>query len=166
MQRLIPGPRNLNWLIGLGCACLMAAALYMETVMGLAPCPLCIFQRLAVVAAGGIAIIGALHNPGGQGVRIYGGLTLAAAAIGAGLALRQLYLQSLPADQVSACGPDLNYLLDVFPIVDVIAIVLQGDGNCAEVVWTFLGISIPGWALIGFAALAALGTLQAIKPLR
>ena len=166
MQRLIPSPRNLNWLIGLGCACLMAAALYMETVMGLVPCPLCIFQRLAVVAAGSIAIIGALHNPGGRGVRIYGGLTLAAAAIGAALALRQLYLQSLPADQIPACGPDLDYLLDVFPIVDVIAIVLQGDGSCAEVVWTFLSISIPGWTLIGFVALAALSALQAIKPLR
>jgi disulfide bond formation protein DsbB len=163
MTQYIPSPRNLYWLIGLGCVFLMAVALYMEHVMALVPCPLCIFQRVAVIAVGIIALIAAVHNPGAPGIRIYGGLCVLAALIGAGLSGRQLYLQSLPEDQVPACGPDLDYLLDVFPMSEVIGMVLSGDGSCAEVVWSFLGLSIPGWTMIGFIGLIILGTFQIMR---
>ena len=82
------------------------------------------------------------------------------------LAIRQLYLQSLPEDQVPSCGPGLDYLLDVFPMQEVIQMVLVGDGSCAEVVWTLLGISIPGWTLVGFIGLITLGLFQALRKMR
>lgn len=166
MMQLIPGSRNLNWLIGLGCLFMMAVALYMEHAMHLEPCPLCIFQRVATISAGVIALIAAIHNPASAGVRIYGILTILAASAGAALAGRQLYLQGLPPEEVPACGPGLDYLLDVFPLSEVLAMVFEGDGSCAEVLWTFLGISIPGWTLIGFIGLIGVALLQVIKPVR
>ena len=68
--------------------------------------------------------------------------------------LRQLYLQNLPADLVPSCAPDIGYLIDSLPFVEVLMMAIQGDGNCAEVMWSFLGISIPGWTLIAFGVMA------------
>ena len=163
MSDYIPKTRNLNWIIGFGCMFLIGAAIYMEHVMQLAPCPLCIFQRVAVISTGLIAIVAAIHNPLTTGVRIYGLMVVLASLIGSALAIRQLYLQSLPEDQVPSCGPGLDYLLDVFPMQDVIQMVLVGDGSCAEVAWTLLGISIPGWTLIGFIGLITLGLFQTLR---
>ena len=162
-SQYIPNPRNLYFLIAFGTVFLMAVALYMEHAMHLEPCPLCIFQRVAVIAAGLIALVAAIHNPSVTGTRIYGGLVVAASGAGAGLSIRQLHLQSLPEDQVPACGPGLGYLMDVFPMQEVIRMVLEGDGSCAEVVWTFLGISIPGWTLVGFIGLIVLGCFQIFR---
>lgn len=149
--------RSLFLLVFLACVVLMAIAFYMEHVMGLAPCPLCMLQRAAVVAVGVVALVAALHNPAGRlGVSIYAGLVFLLSAVGVGLAGRQLWLQSLPADQVPACGPSVDYLLEAFPLMDVVMIALQGTGDCAKVSWTFLGLSIPGWTFIAFVIFAAL----------
>ena len=78
-------------------------------------------------------------------------LTIVAALVGGGFSIRQLWLQSLPADQVPACGPSVDYILENFPLSKALEMLLRGDGNCAEVLWTFLGISIPGWTLVAFA---------------
>ena len=75
--------------------------------------------------------------------------------MGIGLSIRQLYLQSLPAELVPSCAPDMDYLLDSLPFFEVLLMAIQGDGNCAEVLWSFLGISIPGWLLIGFFLILA-----------
>lgn len=160
----LPASRTIFWLVFLGTVTLMGVALYMEHVMKLQPCPLCIFQRVMTIATGAIALIAALHNPRETGIRIYGGLMSLTAIMGASISIRHLWLQSLPADQVPACGPDLDYLLDVFPITEVLTKVLSGDGTCAEVLWTLFGISIPGWALIGFIGLLGLGILQVVRP--
>ncbi len=164
MIQLILAPRNLNWLIGLGCMFMMGVALVFEHYMHLEPCPMCIFQRVAVIAAGLIALIAAIHGPGQTGIRVYGGLTALAAAIGATISMRHLWLQSLPEDEVPACGPGLDYLMDIFPLFDVITMVLRGDGSCAEVVWSFMGLSIPGWTLVGFIGLIALSGYQILRP--
>ena len=163
MSDYIPNTRNLNWIIGFGCMFLIGVALYMEHMMHLAPCPLCIFQRVAVISTGLIAIVAAMHNPIAVGVRVYGLMVVLASLVGSALAIRQLYLQSLPKDQVPSCGPGLDYLIDVFPMRDVIKMVLVGDGSCAEVSWTLLGISIPGWTLVGFIGLITLGLYQTLR---
>lgn len=144
------------------CALMMLVALGLEHIGGLEPCPLCIFQRVAVLAAALVFVIAALHNPAGRlGAALYGGLSLAAVLGGIGVAWRHLWLQSLPADQVPSCGPGLDYMVDILPLRDVVAMVLSGSGECAEIGVTLLGISLPGWTLIGFVvlALAPLGLL-------
>ncbi len=164
MLSLINSPRHLNGLITVACVGLLAIALYMEHQWQLEPCPLCILQRLMVLATGITAALATLHNPQGAGQKIYAGLILITTGMGGGLAWRQLWLQNLPADQTPACGVGLDYMLDVFPLTDVLRMVLTGDGTCAEVLWTFLGLSIPGWTLLGFVGLFALGVIQLVRP--
>lgn len=155
--------RALFLILFLACTFLMVAALYMEHAMGLEPCPLCMLQRAAVIAVGFVALLAFLHGPRGVGVRIYAILTAALTLVGMGLAGRQLWLQSLPADQVPACGPSVDYLLEVFPLLDVIMIALQGTGDCAKVSWTFLGLSIPGWTFIAFLGFLILMLFLAVR---
>ena len=149
--------RWLNLLGLLICAGLLGYGYYLEYVEGLIPCPLCMFQRLAIYALGAVFLLAALHNPGGGGRIGYALLTLVAAGAGAALSMRHLWLQSLPEDEVPECGPDLDMMLDVFPLKDVILTVLSGDGSCADVSWTFLGLSLPGWTLVWFVILGVAG---------
>jgi disulfide bond formation protein DsbB len=146
------------------CLALLAVALYFQHVMGLEPCPLCILQRIFVMALGAVMLVAAIHDPRSLGRRVYGGLILLIAGIGAGVAGRHVWLQSLPADQVPACGPGLEYLLEAFPLVDALKLVLEGSGECAEVLWVFLGLSIPGWTLVMFSAVGLFGLLLLFSP--
>lgn len=140
-----------------GCGALLFGALIFEHGFGMVPCPLCLMQRIWFFAAGLFALAGLLHDPRWG---IYPLLSMLSALVGGGFSIRQLYLQSLPADQVPACGPDINYMIEVFPLSDVLAAMTSGTGDCAEVAWRFLGLSIPGWALLGFAAIVVLAVAQ------
>lgn len=134
------------------CVGLMIAALVLQHVVGLEPCPLCILQRVAVILLGAVFLLAALHNPAGAlGRRIYAGASLVIAAAGAGIAARHVWLQHLPPEEVPPCGPALDYILDAFPLTKALGIILRGSGDCAEVSWTWLGLSIPGWTLVAFA---------------
>lgn len=153
-------PRLLNALGLAGCVGAMAGALFLQHYAGLEPCPLCIFQRIGVIVAGLFFLLGLAHNPGAVGQRVYATLAALGVAGGGITAGRHVWLQHLPPDQVPACGPGLQYMLDVFPMQDVISMVLYGSGECAKVDWTFLGISLPAWSLIVFLGLAGLVILQ------
>ena len=139
------------------CAGLLGVAFYMEHVMGLEPCPLCWLQRFGFMGAGLVSLLAFLHGPAGWGARVYGFLLALTAGTGLGIAGRQLWLQSLPADQVPACGPSVDYMLEVLPWMEVLTTALRGTGDCAEVVWRFLGLSIPGWTAVFFSLLVLVG---------
>ena len=145
-----------QFLLGfLACVALLAYALYSQYYGGLMPCPLCTFQRGAFILLGTAFLLGALHAPKGQGGRrTYGVLALLAAGTGMVVAGRHVWLQHLPADQVPACGPDLSFMMEAFPLADVLRKVFTGSGECAEVDWTFVGLSMPEWSLIWFVGLA------------
>ena len=136
---------------------LLTGALYFEFILGLPPCPLCMMQRVWFALAAIVAYIALLHNPRWG---IYALVTMLFAGVGAYFSIRQLWLQSLPEDQVPACGPDLQYMLDVFPLSDVLVAMTQGTGDCAKEMWSFVGITLPGWALIGFLSIIGLAMLQ------
>lgn len=139
------------------CAAMMATALWLQHVEGLEPCPLCVLQRGAVIILGVVMLAGALHDPATLGRRVYGVMTVVGAAAGGAVAGRQVWLQSLPPGEAPDCGPGLEYMLDTFPPVQVIEMVLRGSGECAEVQWTLLSLSIPQWTLLLFVALAVYG---------
>ncbi len=141
----------------------MVIALFMEHFLELEPCPLCITQRLIVVVIGVVAFIAWLQNPGAIGLRFYGGLTSLLSAVGIGVAGRHVWLQNLPEDKAPACGPDLAYMFDSLPIFDLLSLLFKGDGNCAEVAWTFLGLSIPAWTLIAFIGLLGVSIWQILR---
>ena len=109
-------------------------------------------QRFFVVLWGVIALVAVVHNSQGLGRRVYGALCGLAAWGGAAVAARHIWLQHLPEDQVPACGPSLEYMLENFPFSQALSLVLMGDGNCADTAWTFLGFSIPEQTLAVFCA--------------
>ena len=154
-----------QFLLGfLACAGLLAYAFYVQLQDGLEPCPLCIFQRVGFAALGLVFLVGGLHAPRGAGPRRgYGVLALVAAAFGAGIAGRHVWLQSLPPEDVPTCGPGLDYMLEAMPISGVIRKVLTGSGECATVDWTFLGLSMPAWTLACFLVLAAWSAFAAFR---
>ncbi len=132
----------------------MGFALYLEYGLGLEPCPLCVLQRVAMIAAGLMFLLAALQGPTAWGRYLYSGLAFVAAGVGAAIAGRHVWLQSLPPDQVPACGPPLEHLMKVMPWQDALAFVLKGEGSCAAVEGIWLGITLPGWTLIGFVLVA------------
>jgi disulfide bond formation protein DsbB len=150
-------------LIFLVCAGLLGFGYYLEYGKGLDPCPLCILQRLFFLVIGLGGLIAALHNPKSLGIRIYSGFLVLLSMMGAAVAGRQVWLQHLPPDQVPECGPGLEYMLEVYPLGETLAKILKGTGDCAEVDWTFLGLSIAEWALISFIVLTAVSVLQLWK---
>ena len=137
------------------CVALLGFALYSQYYLGLNPCPLCTFQRGAFLLLAMVFLIGALHSPRRKGARAaYGILGLLAASQGIAVAGRHVWLQHLPADKVPACGPDLSFMMEAFPLADVFRKVFTGSGECAAVDWTFLGLSMPEWSLAWFVGLA------------
>jgi len=113
-----------------------------------------------------LALIAAIHNPGKIGAKVYGVMLLVVAAMGAALSTRQLWLQGLPADEIPACGPGLSYIvenMEYFPMQEVLTMMLSGTGDCAEVQWVFLGLSIPGWTLVVFISIGLLGLFQLLR---
>ena len=145
------------------CAGLMGYALYSQHVVGLNPCPLCVFQRITVIALGIVFLIAFLHNSRSWGRYVYAFLFLIAGSGGVAVAGRHAWLQSLPPEEVPACGPDLAYMLDAFPLAEVLKKVFSGSGECAEVVWQFLGLSMPAWVLIWCVALALGGIANSLR---
>jgi disulfide bond formation protein DsbB len=143
--------RNAYLSIWLGCITLIAIALFMQYQMGLIPCALCMTQRVFIIAVGSVALLAWLHQSSSG--RTYPVIGMVLAIIGGGFSTRHIWLQSLPEDLAPACGPTLGYLLDNVPFVEALSVLLQGDGNCAESVWSFLGLTIPGWTLVAFIGL-------------
>lgn len=146
-------PRLTFLLISAACAALLGYAYYSQFALGYEPCPLCIFQRIGVFLVGVVALVAAIHGPGRTGRRVYGTLAALFAVAGGGVSARHLWLQNLPADQVPQCGPGLDYMFEVFPLLDAVKMVFEGSGECAEVDWTLLGLSMPGWVFIAFLGL-------------
>jgi disulfide bond formation protein DsbB len=149
--------RGLNAVGLAACAGLLGYAYYAQFSLGLEPCPLCIFQRVSVFAIGLIFLLATVHNPGGWGARIYGVLVLLAALMTMAVAARHLWIQHLPEGAVPACGATLSYMMDVFPLSDVIRKVLTGSGECHKISWSFLGLAMPAWVLIAAASLGVYG---------
>jgi disulfide bond formation protein DsbB len=145
------------------CAALIAYALFEQNVLGVEPCPLCIFQRVGVMAMGLLFLVAGLHAPRGRGALAYGILIDLAALATIGIAAKHLWIQHLPEGAVPSCGANLATLMDMFPIVDVVKKVFNGSGECHQVNWSLLGLSMPGWVLLAAAALGLLGLLANLR---
>lgn len=160
----IPNNRILNLAVFAFCVMTIGIALYMEHVMLLSPCGLCITQRVFVILCGFVCLASAIHNPTEQGQKLYAFGAASMCVFGAYFAIRQIWLQHLPEDQVPACGPGLSYIYENFPIIETLNFLLKGDGNCAEVSWRFLGLlSIAELSLIAFVFLFSVCLFMAFR---
>jgi disulfide bond formation protein DsbB len=134
---------------------------FLQYVQGLEPCPMCILQRIAIFFTACIFLLAALHNPQRWGAKVYGVLLALTTGIGAVLSMRHIWLQYfIPEDTALACGMSYDYMMEVFSPFEALTMILRGTGDCTEVVWTFLGLSIPSWTLACFLILGAVGVTR------
>jgi protein dithiol:quinone oxidoreductase len=157
-------PQRVMVWVALTCVALLAFGLYLQHVVGLVPCPMCIVQRYALVL---IAVCAALTGATGRkGLQITGSLVLAVLAVlGAYVAARQSWLQWYPPEVVS-CGRDLYGMIETFPLQRVIPMLFRGSGDCTKVDWTFLGGSIANWSFLWFCSMALTGAALAWRQAR
>ena len=153
-------PRAVFAFVFVACAGLLAFAIfYLQEELGLEPCPMCILQRYAFIAAGVTALVGAIH---GRGLRVYGWLVLLFALLGAGVAVRHTYITYFPPIG-GTCGADLDFLMGNFPLTQALPKIFAGTGDCSVVKWRFLGLSIPEWSIVWFAIIGAIGLWVALR---
>jgi len=156
----LPNARICFLLGFLFCAALLLMAIYFQFAGGLEPCPLCISQRIMVLAVAIVLLAAVLHHPARTGIRVYAMLGCLTALAGASVSGRHVWLQHLPAEEVPACGPGLEYMFQNFPLTDTLRAMLTGTGDCAKVDWTLMGLSMPAWVLICFLGLAIFSLAQ------
>ncbi len=156
--------RHLFLVIFVATAAMMGFGYWLQYAEGLEPCPLCMTQRIFLVLLGLTGLVAALHGPGARGVRVYSALAALLCVAGGSVSARHVWLQSLPPELAPACGPDLAYMFDAFPLKDALRLLLQGDGNCATVDWTLLGLSIPAWTLLAFAGFLLVALWNGLRP--
>ena len=142
---------------------LFGFGLFLQYVLRLQPCPLCMIQRVIFIVIGLLFLIAALHNAKQTGAKIYSVLIVLFSLCGVGVASRHIWIQHLPADQVPACGPGLDFMLKNFPMSDVWQEVMHGSGECAEKSWSFLMLGIPEWALVWFVLLGIFAVMVGWK---
>lgn len=159
----LPNRRLLNFAGFLACAGMMGFALYAQHVLMLDPCPLCILQRIATISTGFVFAAAAMQNPGRIGARIYAALLVLTTGAGVGVATWHVYIQHLPADRVPSCGPGYDYIMENFPVFDALGMIFKGSGECAEVSWRLLGLSMPSWVIIGLGGLLVAGAWNNLR---
>ncbi|GKS96322.1 disulfide bond formation protein B [Acidovorax sp. SUPP2825] len=145
-------PRRVLGLIAAACVAMLAFGMYLQHVVGLEPCPMCIVQRYALI---GVAVFAALASA--RGTRgwwmSWAFLALLSSGFGAFVAARQCWLQWYPPE-IATCGRDFYGMIEHFPIGRAIPMIFRGSGDCAAVDWTFLGGSIANWSFICFVLMA------------
>jgi len=155
--------RQINLVIFLIVGSLLGYAAYSMKILGLEPCTLCITQQFFYCLIGISSFVSFLQNPGVSISRVYSFFISLFAIAGIWISGRQIWLQGLPEDEVPLCGPPLEYIIDVFPFADVLNALFMGDGNCAEIPWQFLGLSMAGWSFIWFLVIFFLSVISLIK---
>lgn len=145
---------------------ILFAYFYLQLYLGLAPCPLCMIDRIFVTGAGLFFLLALIHNPGVTGQRIYGGLASLNALAGVLVCWRHIYLQNLPEELVPNCAPGLDYMLDTLPLSETLSIIFNTSGECADIQWSFMGLTIPEQTLLVFNGLLAIGLYQLLRPSR
>ena len=140
----------------------MAYALHAQYDLGEDPCPLCIFQRIGIIALGVVFLVAGVHNPRGWGGRVYAVLLALIALATIGVAARHLYVQSLPPGSIPSCGAPLSVLWKFTPTFELIRKVLSGSGECSQVT-KVLGLAMPAWVLIWAVFLGWLGIATNIR---
>ena len=156
-------PQRWMALIALSGIGMLAFGLYLQHVVGLNPCPMCIVQRYALIGVVLFALIGARVQGGGL---VVSSLLLAlTSAFGAFTAGRQSWIQWYPPEIVT-CGRDFYGMVENFPLNRAIPMIFKGSGDCTKVDWTFLGGSIANWSFVWFVVFALMGVAMAVQALR
>lgn len=153
--------RKISFFAFLTCVGLLGVAMYLQYSLGLQPCPLCVVQRFCIAFLALIFMIGSLYIPRSKMTRwILSLLTVIFASLGIITALRHIWIEHQPPGSIPSCTASLDYMLQYFPLSQTLMQLFKGGGDCAQVTWQFLSLSIPGWTLIFFAIFLLMGLLR------
>jgi len=144
-------------LIFLLCLGLISFGLYLQHKEGLIPCPMCILQRYAFISCGILSLFAALFANSKISTKVFGGAVGIFSLAGASIATRHVWLEHYPPE-VFDCGADLEFMVNTFPVGEALPMIFRGTGDCSQVLWSFLGLSIAEWSLIWFAVITILST--------
>jgi disulfide bond formation protein DsbB len=161
---LLNNPRRVWLAIALLCLGMLSFGIYLQHVVGLEPCPMCIVQRYAMVLMGLLALLGAFVSSRIPTLMVGGTLVLLAEG-GAYVAARQSWLQWNPPEAVS-CGRDFYGMIETFPLKQAIPMIFKGSGDCSKVDWTFLGGSIANWSFVVFLVMGTVALVTTLRVLR
>lgn len=157
-------PRRVFAAVCLVSIALLAYGLYLQHVVGLEPCPMCIVQRYALFLVAIIAGVSSVSSR--KGFQVSGAvLLLVSAGFGAFVAARQSWLQWYPPE-IASCGRDFYGMIETFPLKRALPMIFRGGGDCIKVDWTFLGGSIANWSFLCFCAVALVSLLLIARRLR
>ena len=157
-------PRRVLALVSAACVAMLAFGLYLQHVVGLEPCPMCIVQRYALVLVALIAGITAMLR--GRGAWMFGSaLMVLVSGFGAFVAARQSWLQWYPPE-IASCGRDFYGMIETFPLKRAIPMIFKGSGDCTKIDWTFLGGSIANWSFVWFVFFALVGLVLLLRQAR
>ena len=149
--------------ITVACAALICTAIfYFQEELGLDPCPMCILSRYTFIVIGAVALVAAIHGPGGKAPKAYASIIALFAIVGIGISMRHSYLQHFPP-ATESCGGDLEMLVNTLPLTQALPRIFAGTGSCSAVDWKMLGLSIPEWALVWFAVFGAAALWAALR---
>lgn len=157
-------PRRVFVAVALACVAMLAYGLYLQHVVGLEPCPMCIVQRYALVLVGIVAACAAAAR-GRVAHAVGAGLVVLLAGFGAFVAARQSWLQWNPPE-IASCGRDFYGMIETFPLKRAIPMIFRGSGDCTQIDWTFLGLSIANWSFLVFVAFAVVGLVLLARQVR
>lgn len=164
LMNVLDHPRRVLALVCAACVAMLAFGLYLQHVVGLEPCPMCIVQRYALVLVAIVAGITAFAKR--KSLRVTGsGLMAVLSGLGAFVAARQSFLQWYPPE-IASCGRDLYGMIETFPLKRAIPMIFKGSGDCTKIDWTFLGLSIANWSFVCFVAIAVLAIALLVRPLK
>lgn len=164
LMNVLDHPRRFLALVCAACIAMLAFGLYLQHVVGLEPCPMCIVQRYALVLVAIAAGVTALATR--KSVLVTGsGLMAVLSGLGAFVAARQSFLQWYPPE-IASCGRDLYGMIETFPLKRAIPMIFKGSGDCTKIDWTFLGLSIANWSFVCFVVIAVLAIALLVRRLK
>jgi protein dithiol:quinone oxidoreductase len=139
--------RNLLLAIAAVSIALIGAALYLQHVKGLLPCPLCVIQRYLYLGIALFSLVGAFANK----IKAGAGLALLCALGGLGFVGKHLYVLAHPG---FSCGIDpMQTTLNKIPTATLLPGLFQADGLCEAAQETVFGLNVPQWSAVWFTIL-------------
>lgn len=136
--------------LALGIISMVFAIGYLQMIEYLAPCSLCILDRAVVIGLCVVFGLALLHNPVRTGRKIYATLAGILSLTGIGICARHIWLQNQPKGEAPECGAGFWHLFETMPLMSFFDTIFNSTGDCADIQWQFLGLSLPEWTLVLF----------------
>jgi disulfide bond formation protein DsbB len=151
----MPSSRNSLLVIAAVSIALVGAALYLQHVKDMLPCPLCVIQRYLFLGIALFSLIGAFADK----IKVGAGLALLCGLGGLGVVGKHLYVLAHPG---FSCGIDpMETVLNKVPTATLLPWLFRADGLCEAAQDAVLGLNVPQWSAVWFVVLtlALIGVL-------